>query len=495
MNRIVINADLGEKTINRHIYGHFAEHLGRCIYDGIWVGEDSEIPNTRGIRNDVVELLRKIKIPNLRWPGGCYADDYHWQDGIGPKEERPRTVNVHWGNVVENNHFGTHEFMDLCDQLDCEPYICGNVGSGTPEEMRDWVEYMTYPGDSTLADQRRENGQEEPWQVKFWGIGNENWGCGGLMRPEYYVDLYRRFQVYIRNYGDNQIYKIASGMGGIGVESTEVLMRDGFIKNPWNRSLDAISLHYYAYFRHLDYPATAFGEEQWFKVLQNALEIDAVIAQHSAIMDRYDPAKEVGLIVDEWGSWYPVEPGMPDSGLYQQNSLRDALLAGITLHIFHNHCDRVQMANIAQTVNVLQAMILTEGEKLLVTPTYHVFEMFAVHQDATLLPIDVQCPQYTFDGEAIPAVSASASRNQAGDIHVTLCNLDPNTDLDITCDLRGIAAASVTGRILTAAEMTAHNTFEAPDAVQPTAFDGASIDQGQLVIKLPAKSIVVLAVR
>jgi len=360
MNRIVSNADQGQAPISRHIYGHFAEHLGRCIYDGAWVGEGSPIPNTRGIRSAVVEALRKVAIPNLRWPGGCFADAYHWRDGIGPKDQRPRTVNIHWGNVVEDNSFGIHEFMDQCEQLGCEPDICGNGGSGTPQEMLEWIEYMTFPGDSSLANHRRANGRAEPWKVKFWGIGNENWGCGGFMRPEYYADLYRRFQIYVRNYGDNQITKIASGMGGPFIYGTEVLMRDVF-KPGGSNAINALSLHYYVYLRETDFSATQFGEDQWFTTLQKALEIDDYIKEHVAIMDYYDPGQQVGLIVDEWGAWYPPEPGANPAFLYQQNTLRDALVAGLTLHIFHEHADRIMMANLAQTINVLQAMILTEG--------------------------------------------------------------------------------------------------------------------------------------
>ena len=492
MNDLIINADQGQRQISRHLYGHFAEHLGRCIYDGIWVGEDSPIPNTRGIRNDVVEALRQIKVPNLRWPGGCYADGYHWQDGIGPKDQRPRTVNFHWGDVVEDNSFGTHEFMDLCAQLDCEPYICSNVGSGSPQEMQAWIEYMTFDGDSTLANQRRANGREEPWQVKYWGIGNENWGCGGFMRPEYYADLYRRFQVYARNYNGNQLYKIASGMGGPFIYGTEVLMRDVFKAARHDNALNALCLHYYVYMRESDFSATTFGEDQWFTVLQKALEMDREIAQHAAIMDYYDPEQKVGLIVDEWGTWYPAEPGTPPAFLYQQNSLRDALVAALTLHVFHDHSDRVVMANLAQTLNVLQSPILTEGERMLLTPTYHVFDMFKAHQDATYLPVALTCEDYTFGGETLPAVSASASRQASGQVLLTLCNLNPNTALDLTCTLRGLAASTVSGQVLTASEMTAHNTFDAPDAVHPVVFDGARLDGARLAIRLPAKSVVAL---
>ncbi len=494
MNRLVINADLGQQKIDRHIYGHFAEHLGGCIYDGIWVGEDSPIPNTRGIRTDIVEALRAVNIPNLRWPGGCFADAYHWQDGIGPKEGRPRRINFHWGDVIENNHFGTHEFLDLCAQLGAEPYICGNVGSGTPQEMSEWIEYLTFAGDSTLAAQRRANGREEPWKIKFWGIGNENWGCGGFMKPERYVDLYRQFQVYTRSYSGNPLMKIASGMGGPIIEGTELLMRDVF-KAGGPRAIDALSLHYYVYVRETDFSDTEFGEREWAIILKKALEIEDYIKQHIAIMDYYDPGKHVGLIVDEWGTWYPPRPGHNPAFLYQQNTLRDALVAGLTLHIFHEHAERVRMANLAQTVNVLQAMILTEGEKMLLTPTYHVFEMFKGHQDATRLPLDLTCGEYTVGDITLPAISASASRADSGEILLTLCNLDPNATQTIAGELRGLAGGTLSGRILTAEALTAHNTFEHPDAVRPAAFNGAQLADGRLTIELPARSVVALTIK
>ena len=458
MNTLILNADLGTTTINRNIYGHFSEHLGRCVYEGYWVGEDSPIPNTRGIRNDVVAALRALKVPVLRWPGGCFADEYHWMDGIGPRENRPTMVNTHWGGVTENNHFGTHEFFDLCAQLDCAPYICGNVGSGTVQEMQQWVEYCTFDGVSPMADLRRRHGREEPWSLPFFGVGNENWGCGGSMRVEYYADLYRRYQTYVRNLGGNQVSKIACGANSADYHWTDVMMRE------CRDFMSGLSLHYYCATGRESLSATRFGETDWFYLLQRALCMDELLAKHATIMDRYDPERRVGLMVDEWGTWHEVEPGSNPGFLYQQNTLRDALVAGLTLNVFNAHADRVRMANIAQTVNVLQAMILTEGERMLYTPTYHVFAMYAVHQDAVLLPQMLQTEPYRFGDEAIPAVSASASRDARGAVHVTLCNTDPNRALELTCILRGMSASTITGSVLTAPAITAHNTFIAPDA-------------------------------
>lgn len=487
MNRLAIYADADGPTISRHIYGHFAEHLGRCIYDGFWVGEDSPIPNTRGIRNDVVEALRRITIPNLRWPGGCFADDYHWRDGIGPREKRPHRVNIHWGNVTESNAFGTHEFMDLCSQLGCEPYICGNVGSGSVQDMRDWLEYMTFAGDSVLADERRTNGQATPWHITYWGVGNENWGCGGNMRAEFYADEYRRYATYCRHFSGGKLYRIASGPHDEDYHWTSVLMKEAA------GQMEGLSLHYYSLIQWENKKsAIQFDESEWFTLLKKALFIDTIISRHSAIMDRYDPEKRVGLVVDEWGAWHAVEPGTNPAFLFQQNTLRDAILAGVTLHIFHHHCDRIHMANIAQAVNVLQAMVLTEGSKMILTPTYHVFEMFKGHQDATRLPVLLQGPEYTFDGDTIPQISASASRNRQGEILVTVCNLNPNEPVELRGSVHGAKVTTVTGRVLTAKVMNACNTFESPHTVVPVQFDGAALDGTDLKMTLPAMSVTAL---
>lgn len=489
VNKLVIHADQGRLTISRNIYGHFAEHLGRCIYGGIWVGEDSSVPNMRGIRYDVVEALKNIKVPVLRWPGGCFADEYHWKDGIGPREERPTMINTHWGGVTENNHFGTHEFLDLCDQIGCEPYISGNVGSGTVEELSDWVEYVTFDGKSPMADLRRKHGRDKPWKVRYWGIGNENWGCGGNMLPEYYADLYRRYQTYVREYPGNEIYKIACGSTGDNYEWTEVLM-----KKVSRRAMRGLSFHYYTVFEgwRNKGSATEFDEYRWFGTLKKTLQMDDLIRKHTAIMDKYDPDKDIGFIIDEWGNWFDVEPGTNPGFLYQQNSLRDAMVAAINLNIFHHHCDRVQMANIAQMVNVLQAIILTEGEKMILTPTYHVFDLYKVHQDATYLPSNLECVDYTYGDEAIPALSASASRNQAGKIHISVCNLDPNKPAELVCEIRGAKVKNVSGQVLTAPAMNTHNTFDNPDAIRPSVFEAVEVKGNEVIATLPAKSVVVL---
>ncbi len=500
MNTLTLDTRFAHTKIDRNIYGHFSEHLGRCIYEGYWVEEDLPIPNVNGIRKDVVEALRKIKIPVLRWPGGCFADEYHWMDGIGPHEQRPTMVNTHWGGVVENNHFGTHEFMELCEQLDCEPYICGNVGSGTVQEMSQWVEYMTFDGKSPMADLRQRNGRVEPWKLKYFGVGNENWGCGGRMTPEYYSDLYRRYGLYARNYGDNKLYKIACGPRNDDYHWTEVMMQkagqSGGFGGPY---MDGLALHYYTSVRRLpdgsrEGSATEFDEAGWIEIMSKGLYMDELVRRHGTIMDQYDPQKKVALIVDEWGTWFAVEPGTNPRFLYQQNTMRDALIASLTLDIFNNHSDRVRMANIAQTVNVLQAMILTQNEKMLLTPSYHVFEMYTVHQDATLVPVDVQCEKYEHAGYSVPSVSSSASVDANGKLHITLSNLDPHQDVPLKICIGGMEASSVQGRVLQGSVMNAHNTFDQPNQVAPKTFTGAQLSDGELDMTLPKMSVVVLEI-
>ncbi|MDR1632834.1 MAG: alpha-N-arabinofuranosidase [Dysgonamonadaceae bacterium] len=490
-NKLTVNADQGKDIISKHIYGHFSEHLGHCIYGGYWVGEDSPIPNTRGIRNDVVQALRDIQIPNLRWPGGCFADEYHWMDGIGPRDKRPKMVNTHWGGVVEDNSFGTHEFLDLCEQLYCEPYISGNLGSGSVEEMSKWVEYITFDGESPMSNLRKQNGREKPWKVKFWGVGNESWGCGGNMTPDHYSDLYRRYATYCRNYGDNRLYKIACGANSADYNWTETVM-----KNVGYR-MQGLSLHYYTIPTgnwSKKGSATQFDETEYFNTIANTFFMEELINKHSTIMDRYDPQKRIGLMTDEWGIWTDVEPGTNPGFLYQQNTLRDAILAAVNLNIFNAHCDRVKMANIAQTVNVLQAVILTDKEKMLLTPTYWVYYLYKVHQDATLLPVSITSDTYELNGKKIDAVNVSASKDASGKIHITLVNIDPNKAQAIETELRGITAKKVSGKVLTSAKVNDYNSFENPNTVTVKDFKAAKLSGGKLNVSLPAKSVVLLEI-
>ena len=487
--RVVIDLDLPGTTISRHLYGHFAEHLGRCIYGGFFVGEDSEIPNTRGIRDDVVEALRALKIPNLRWPGGCFADEYHWKDGIGPREDRPRVVNSHWGDVVEDNSFGTHEFMDLVELLGTEAYVNGNVGSGTVQEMSEWIEYLTRADDSPMAALRRANGRDEPWKVPYFGIGNESWGCGGNMRAEDYTALARQYSTFVREHAGNQVTRIAGGANVDDYGWTEALMKDAGPHLPYQ----AISLHNYTFAHSWEEKGSArgFSDEEWYSTLANAARTEELIARHSTIMDRYDPQKKVGLVLDEWGTWWDVEPGTNPGFLYQQNTVRDALVASLHFDGFHRHADRLIMANIAQTVNVLQAMILTDPETgaLVLTPTYHVFAMNAGHQDARALDAHLLLPEEVAEvnGRALPMLSASASTTGETAL-VSLSNLDLDQERTLVLDLRGRAVAGHSAQVLTAEAAGTYNTPEQPDAVAPRPLEAVREHERGLEITLPPHS-------
>jgi len=452
------------------IYGHFSEHLGRCIYEGIFVKPDSGIPNVNGMRTDVVEALREIRVPVLRWPGGCFADEYHWKDGIGPLESRKRMVNTHWGGVVEDNSFGTHEYFELCRQLGCKTYVNGNVGSGTVQEMSEWVEYMTFDGVSPMAELRTKNGHKEPWKVDYFGVGNENWGCGGNMTPEYYANLYRRYQTYVRHYDHAApIRKICGGPNVDQVQWTKKVLETCFaFPHPENAHgfMDGLSLHYYVQPGGWDHKGSAleFSEEEFYTTLQKALYMEELIYLHGGVMDEYDPEKKIGLIVDEWGAWYDVEPGTNPGFLYQQNTMRDALVAAVTLNIFNNHCDRVKMACIAQMVNVLQAVLLTEGPRMIKTPTWHVFHMFRDHQGAEALTVQTG-DAGTVGGGVMPAVQASASRMENGGITVTAANLSMTESQTVRLTLAGRKPEKASGTLL-AGDAHAHNTFDEPEAVK-----------------------------
>ena len=491
MVTLCIDASRERCVINKNIYGHFAEHLGRCIYGGVFVGEESDIPNINGVRTDVALALKKLNAPVLRWPGGCFADEYHWEDGVGPKENRKKMVNTHWGGAVEDNSFGTHEFMELCSQVGCEPYVNANLGSGTVRELSDWVEYMTYAGESPMSRRRKENGREEPWRVKYLGIGNENWGCGGSMRPEYYADEYRRYQTYARDFGENKLYKIACGANAFDYDWTEKVMASA------GRYMDALTLHYYT-IPSGDWSnkgsATVFTDAEYYSTVLNALKMDELIRNHLKIIDRHDPERRVGLIVDEWGTWYDVEPDTNPGFLYQQNTMRDAVVAAATLNIFNGHAGRLVMANLAQTVNVLQAVILTDGPKMLLTPTYHVFEMYKAHQGATSIECDVKQDAIDANGVKIPGVSASASVGRGGELTITAVNFSLYETAFVRLELKNFDATSVNGRVLSG-PVSSHNTFDAPDAVAPIVFPAAKDACGNFIFTIPPNGVAQIEAR
>ncbi|HWI87088.1 MAG TPA: alpha-L-arabinofuranosidase C-terminal domain-containing protein [Sphingomonas sp.] len=486
---VVIRADQPGPEVSRNIFGQFAEHLGHGIYGGIWVGPKSPIPNVGGYRKDVVDALKELSVPFVRWPGGCFADEYHWRDGVGPAGKRPVKVNTWWGGVTEDNSFGTHEYMGFLDLIGAEAYISGNVGNAPPREMAEWVEYMTSATGSSLAQERARNGHAAPFNLRFFGLGNELWGCGGNMRPEYAADETRRYATFLKAAGKTRLTKIASGPSDEDYNWTEVMMREA------GKQIDGLTLHYYTIagpdWAHKG-SATSFGEAEWAATLTKTLRMDEFLTKHSAIMDKYDPAKRVWLVVDEWGTWYDPAPGDNPGFLIQQNTLRDALVAAININLFVKHADRVKMAAVAQMVNVLQAMILTDGRKMVKTPTYYVFQLYKPFQDATQLPIEVKSPWYNKDQWVMPAVSASAVRDKAGRIHIALANLDPNQPAIVSARLAGVTAGGVTGRILTAPAINSLNSFDQPNVVVPQPFTGATIGPDGLSVTLPPKSVVVL---
>jgi alpha-N-arabinofuranosidase len=487
-----IHADRPGAQIDRHVYGQFAEHLGRGIEEGVWVGEDSAIPNTRGFRNDVVAALRELHVPVVRWPGGCFADEYHWRDGIGPSASRPTTLNTNWGGVPETNAFGTHEFLDFVELIGADAYINGNVGTGSPREMAEWLQYLTSDKPTALTAERARNGHPGPWKIAYFAVGNETWGCGGNMSADYYLNVFRQYATFLKAPTGALPQIIASGGHDEDTSWAELLTAKG------GRELSAVTFHYYTLpvnvWKHKG-AALGFGEDQWISTLAHTLRMDDFITANAAAMDKSDPQKKVSFDVDEWGTWYDPETGREPGFLYQQNSLRDAVVAALNFNIFHRHADRVRMANIAQMVNVLQAMILTKGPQMVLTPTYHVFHMFRPFQDATLLPTDVEAPRYTLGTESVPGVSVSAARTSTGAIAVALVNLDPHNATSLNLTIAGATAKTVKGEILTAASMDAHNTFETPDAVKPTRFNGATLKDSKLSVALPAKSVVMLSLQ
>lgn len=498
--KIELSADVSKAgpRIDRNIFGQFAEHLGHGIYDGIWVGPDSTIPNTRGIRNDVVAALRALKVPNVRWPGGCFADEYHWRNGIGP--HRVVTLNPNWGGVLEPNTFGTHEFMDFLDQIGAGAYISVNVGSGTPHEAADWLEYMTSAQPTTLAKERAANGHPEPYKVALLGIGNESWDCGGNMTPDYYASQMKIYSRFVRNLdpsqqNKDQMLRIAVGPGGDEprfIDWTETIMK-AYQHHSWSWTIDGISLHSYTVNWQNKYASEGFGENEYAEVLKSTLEMEGLINRYSGIMDKYDPEKKVALVVDEWGAWYAPLSGTNPGFLVQQNSLRDAILAALNLNIFARHADRVRAANIAQMINVLQAMILTDKEKMVRTPTYYVFRMYVPFQRATFIPVTFGASTYNYGNVSLPRVDAIAARDKDGKLWLEVTNVDPNQPVEIDLNLAGITAKSATGETLTAAKVDSMNTFDAPNTVVPRPIS-AKAQGGKLALKLEPRSVTVVSV-
>ncbi len=491
---VILDASKPGPIINKNIYGQFAEHLGRGIYEGIWVGPESKTPNTKGWRNDVVSALKDLKVPLIRWPGGCFADEYHWRDGIGPRNKRMVRVNTNWGGVLEDNAVGTHEFFDLVEMLGAEAYVNGNLGTGSPQEMAEWLEYMTSESKSTLAETRRQNGRDKPFRVHYFAIGNEAWGCGGNMTPEYYTNLYKQYAAFLKTPKHNTPILIASGGHTDDTSWADYLTAN--VKPNWSMRMDAVSFHYYTLPKAnwaAKGAATNFPESEWFSTFQQTLRMDGFIVENKKVMDKNDPEKKVGFYVDEWGTWYDVTGDDNPGFLYQQNSLRDAIVAALNFNIFHKHADRVHMSIIAQMVNVLQAMILTEKDKMILTPTYHVFKMYIPFQDATSLPVSIKnVPQYELDKKSIPAISVSAAKAKDGKVYLAIANTNPHKAEVLNINAKGLNAKKATGQVLTSDKMDTHNTFANPNAIAPKAYS-AEAKSGALLLNIPAKSVVVVA--
>ena len=485
--------------IDRNIFGQFAEHLGHGVYEGIWVGQNSTIPNTHGIRNDVVAALRALQVPNVRWPGGCFADEYHWRKGIGPFDKRVVTLNPNWGGVTEPNAFGTHEFMDFIEQIGSEAYISANVGSGTPREAAEWLEYLTTGQPTSLAQERAANGHPAPYKVAYLGIGNESWACGGNMTADYYLSQLKIYSRFVRNYnpaqeGDRQMLKIAVGPGDANTEWTETIMK-AYRNREWSWDINGLSMHSYTV-PHWppSYQSVGFGETEYAEILKTTLQMEDLVSKQSAVMDRYDPQKKVALVVDEWGAWYAPLPGTNPGFLVQQNSLRDAILAALNLNIFARHADRVRMANIAQMVNVLQAMIITDQEKMVLTPTYQVFKMYLPFQDATLVPVTLDAGTYTHGDIRLPRLDAIAAKDASGRLWLEITNLDPGEAVEMEAEFTGMQAQSAAGETLTAPGVDSVNSFEAPHAVVPKPA-AVKVEGGTLILKLEPKSVTVVGIR
>jgi len=492
MGKLVINTYYKKGRIHKNIYGHFTEHLGYCIYEGIYVGEDSDIPNKNGMRKDVVGALKKIHVPVLRWPGGNFADEYHWMDGIGARSQRKKLINTHWGGQVEDNSFGTHEFFELCSQIGCEPYVNINVGSGSIKEMQQWIEYMTFAGASPMADLRRKNGREEPWEVRFIGIGNENWDCGGSMKAEYYADVYKNFQTYIRNYGNEPIYKIACGPLAEDYHWTDTLMREA------GHKLDALALHYYTYpginAEGQKGESIHFSQEEWYNTIAKSLKMEEMIRIHTGIMQRYDPQGKVSLVIDEWGNWYNAEPGTNPGFLFQQNTMRDAVTAAVNLNIFNQYCGRISMANIAQMVNVLQAIILTEGEKMILTPTYYVYNMYQHHQDSMLLESYLETEEIGMGADMVPNLHHSVSQSDDGTVNLTIANLSADEGFSIDAILVGKAGEVTEARMISGA-ITEHNTFKHTENICERDFEDYAEMEDGVKLQIPPSSVILIRIK
>ena len=503
---IIVRPRQAGATIASHIYGHFVEHLGGVIYDGIWVGRDSTIANVDGIRKAFIDDMKAISAPNVRWPGGCFADGYHWRGGIGPSNRRPRTYNYWQTNThdgvrgFETNQFGTHEFMRLCRLTGAEPYLAGNVGSGTVQEFHDWVDYCNAaPGTLSLADQRASNGATEPFNIQYWGVGNESWGCGGDMTPQEYAQRYRQFVTQFPAHV--RPFLIATGPRGHSADR-DIGWTRGFFEamQEGRRSrVDGFSLHFYTDFRQTRFKAATFTPKQWYSVLLKGIGIERAILDNWKIMGQFDAEHRTKLVVDEWGNWYPPgEEVAPGFTISQPITLRDGLHTALTFDIFNRHADKIAMANVAQTINCLHSLFLAHEDTFVRTPVYYVFRMYQPHMNGNLVPIEVGGSDQTVTAEEGTArmalVYGSASVNAARVLTATLTNPSVEASVQARLRLEGAQAIEVTGQVLTHADRQAANTFATPANVS-LAPVRATVDGQGVRVTIPKQAVVSLSIR
>lgn len=496
---------IGKKIgcIAPELHSQFIEFLGECIYGGIWVGEDSAIPNVHGIRKDTLDALKALEPPVIRWPGGCYADTYHWRNGIGPKENRPVTYNENFGTYeLDTNAFGTHEFMELCHLVGARPWLNINLMSGSVEEMRDWMEYCNRKEETALAKERAQNGAPEPFKVELWGVGNEMWAGGGNCTAESYANEYRKYASAFPSFASlnpedtdrPHMKRIASGPDGNKPEERKAWTREFFKALGKFRMppLDGIDLHFYNWnFLNMGRPETDFDEAEWDAVVKGCFELEDVILEQAQLIENglenlpepegpdifKGPRPTCDLVVGEWGNWH-ASAFTNRPALYQQCTMRDAVTTALTLDIFHRNCDKVKMACAAQTVNVLNSLILTEGEHCVLTPNYDVFKMYKVHRGAEALTLTVS--------EKDEKIFAFASR-KGNKISVNIVNADMTQEKEVSFELQG--ASCISGTVLCADDPHACNTVAEPDRVRAKGAEKPVQRENGFLIHLPAASV------
>jgi alpha-L-arabinofuranosidase len=502
---LVVNEPMGK--LNRNLLGHFTEHLGACIYDGMWVGTDSSIPNVNGVRKDTAEALKRIQAPVIRWPGGCFADTYHWRDGIGPRDKRPTTWNIFWGRE-ESNAFGTDEFMEFCRLAGASPYLCFNVGSGTVKEDIEWFQYCNGKDPITVVNERATNGHSDPYNVKYWSVGNETWGCGGNFLPEDYANRYAEITTYISRLAQGQnveFVAVGLGTGDWNRKFFETLAARARPFSPRRISnVHQLSIHHY--FR--DGAAVDFSDKDYYDLLGSVGVLEGILRRTIGVIDEFTQpeGQTIGIALDEWGVWHPI-PSTGDRALFQPNTLRDALLAAVTLNSLNGFGTRISMANIAQTFNVLQSLAFTRGAQMVLTPTFYVFDLFQPHMDATGLKTVLDSPTYEIESNQPAAIGFGGQQNRpkiARDyvsvsasldisrkkLCLTLVNQHLIDSMDVEIELvAGAAASGGKLRELTSANVRDQNTFEQPDVVKSPSEKSVSLRGRTFTQTVPAHSL------